>query len=286
MSVPHQDNSGTRPGNLPPLAPAWRRYPALYAALWRYSVTREMQFKANFLLWILVEALWFGLQLAFMSVIYGHTESIAGWSRWQVILLVGASHFIQQIFTALFLTNISDISEHIRTGRLDFMLLLPVNTRFLVSFRKVDLGAFVNAASAMAVMVWALRNLGHTPRAIEIAAFLLLCVAGLAIHYSLMFLLASVAFWVVRAQSVVWGYYNLFNIARIPEGAYPQGWFRRVFTFVLPMILVSNVPAQTLLGTLRSPLQALLLLVLALACFLTSEWVWRASLRRYSSASA
>ncbi|NDG77143.1 MAG: hypothetical protein EBX51_04935 [Acidimicrobiia bacterium] len=124
-------------GTWEPRAPWWRRYPSLYGALWRYSVTREMQFKANFLLWIVVEAMWFGLQLGFMSVIYGHTEDVAGWSRWQVILLVGCSHFIQQVFTAFFLTNVSDISEHIRTGRLDFMLLLPVNTRFLVSFRKV-----------------------------------------------------------------------------------------------------------------------------------------------------
>jgi ABC-2 type transport system permease protein len=271
---------------MPPLQPAWRRYPALFAALWRNSITREMQFKTNFLLWILVEALWFALQLAFMSVVYGHTESIAGWNRWQVILLVGCSHFIQQVFTAFFLTNISDISEHIRTGRLDFMLLLPVNTRFLISFRKVDLGAFVNAASAVGVMVWALRNLHHTPSPLEIAAFLGLCVAGLIVHYSLMFLLSSAAFWIVRAQGVVWGYYNLFNIARIPEGAIPQGIYRRVFTFVLPMLLVSNVPAQTLLGTLHSPSHPFLLIGLSLVCFAVSEWVWRLSLRRYSSASA
>jgi len=271
---------------LPPLQSAWRRYPALYAALWRNSVTREMQFKANFLLWIVVEALWFGLQLGFMSVVYGHTESIAGWSRWQVILLVGCSHFIQQVFTAFFLTNISDLSEHIRTGRLDFMLLLPVNTRFLISFRKVDLGAFVNATSALAVVVWALRHLGHTPGPLEIAGFIGLCGAGLIIHYSLMFLLSSAAFWIVRAQGVVWGYYNLFNIARIPESAVPQGLFRRVFTLVLPMLLVSNVPAQTLLGTLRSPWHPLLLLALSGVCFVVSEWVWRLSLRRYSSASS
>ncbi|MGE5566371.1 MAG: hypothetical protein ACM3YN_09500, partial [Parcubacteria group bacterium] len=28
---------------------------------------------------------------------------------------------------------------------MDFMLLLPANTRFLISFRQVDLGGFVNA---------------------------------------------------------------------------------------------------------------------------------------------
>jgi ABC-2 type transport system permease protein len=273
-------------GTLEPRAPWWRRYPSLYGALWRYSVTREMQFKANFLLWIVVEAMWFGLQLGFMSVIYGHTEDVAGWSRWQVILLVGCSHFIQQVFTAFFLTNVSDISEHIRTGRLDFMLLLPVNTRFLVSFRKVDLGAFVNAMSALAVIGWALRNLGHLPGPWEVAAFALLCGCGVVVHYSLMFMLASVAFWTVRIQGAVWGYYNLFNIARIPEGAFPHGWFRRVFTWVLPMILVSNVPSMALLGTMRSPWMGVSLAALALACLAASEALWRLALRRYASASA
>lgn len=274
------------PWTLEARPPWWRRYPSLYGALWRNSVTREMQFKANFLLWIVVEAMWFALQLGFMSVIYGHTEDVAGWSRWQVILLVGCSHFIQQVFTAFFLTNVSDISEHIRTGRLDFMLLLPVNTRFLVSFRKVDLGAFVNAASALGVIVWALRNLGHVPGPWDIAAFLLLCACGVAIHYSLMFMLASVAFWTVRIQGAVWGYYNLFNIARIPEAAFPNGWFRRVFTWVLPMILVSNVPSMALLGTMRSPWLGVVLAGLALACVAASEALWRIALRRYSSASA
>src|SRR5277367_2486954 len=123
-----------------------RRHAAIYAALWRNSVVREMGFKTNFLLWIVVELLWFALQLCFIGVVYLHTDHIDTWSKWQVILLVGASHFIQQIFQAFFLTNCTQLSELIRTGRLDFMLLLPMNTRFLISLRQVDLGGFVNAA--------------------------------------------------------------------------------------------------------------------------------------------
>ena len=62
-----------------------------------------------------------------------------------MVLLVGASNFIQQLYQAFFLTNCTNLSELVRTGKLDFLLLLPVNTRFLVSLRVVDLGAFVNA---------------------------------------------------------------------------------------------------------------------------------------------
>src|SRR6059036_1948288 len=131
------------------------RYLHIYAALWKNSVVREMSFKANFLLWILVELLWFALQLTFITVIYRHTDHIGDWSKWQVVLLMGASHLIQQIFQAFFLTNCTQISEYVRSGKLDFMLLLPINTRFIVSLRQVDLGGFVNAGSAVAVMIYA-----------------------------------------------------------------------------------------------------------------------------------
>lgn len=263
-----------------------RRYLALYAALWRNSVTREMLFKANFLLWILVELLWFGLQLAFMSVLYSQTDSIAGWSQWEVVLLVGCSNFIQQLFTAFFLTNLTDISEHIRTGKLDFMLLLPVNTRFLVSLRKVDLGSYVNSACALVVMAYAGHRLHLQPSAAELAAFALMTAAGLLVHYSLMFLLATIAFWTVRAQGIVYGYYNLFNIARLPDSAFPRGAFRAFFTFGLPMLLVANVPVKVLVHKLASPGELALLAAMSLACFAASELFWRWSLRHYTSASS
>jgi len=244
-----------------------------------------MGFKANFLLWIVVELLWFGLQLAFIVVIYQHTESIGDWSKWEVVLLVGASHFIQQIFQAFFLSNCVQISEYIRTGKLDFMLLLPINTRFIVSLRHVDLGGFVNAVSSVAVMVYALKQLDYVPSSVQIVGFLLLVMAGVLVHYSLMFLLASISFWTVRAQGIVWGYYSLFNIARLPDAAF-RGFFKTFFTFAVPMLLVANVPAKLLADELDSPMDMLLLLGMAVACMVISELGWRFSMKHYTSASS
>ncbi len=261
------------------------RYASIYGALWKNSVTREMTFKANFLLWIFVELLWFGLQLSFIGVLYLHTDHIGTWTKWQVVLLIGASHFIQQIFQAFFLINCTNLSELVRSGKLDFLLLLPVNSRFVISFRQVDLGAYVNAASAVGVMAYAAWRLHLAPTPVQAAGFLVLCGAGIVIHYSLMFLLASISFWTVRAQGIVWGYYNLFNIARMPDEAF-GGAFKAVFTLAIPMLLVSNVPVRVLANKLDSPAQVALLLVMTLVCFGVSEWVWRASLRRYTSASA
>jgi ABC-2 type transport system permease protein len=119
-----------------------------------------------------------------------------------------------------------------------------------------------------------------------VLGFLLLCGAGLLTHYSLMFLLASVSFWTVRAQGIVWGYYNLFTIARLPEAAFRPGLFKAVFTFAVPMLLVSNVPVKLLAGKLGSPAEMLLLVGMTAACALVSEWGWRQSVRRYTSASS
>src|SRR3989442_368 len=274
-----------KPPAVVPRQPWFWRYVVIYGALWKNSVVREMSFKSNFLLWIVVELLWFALQLCFIGVIYQHTDHIGDWSKWQVVLLIGASQFIQQIFQAFFLVNCTQISEYIRTGRLDFMLLLPVNTRFIISLRHVDLGGFVNGVSAFAVMAYALRQLHLLPTVVQVLGFLLLVAAGVLIHYSLMFLLASASFWTVRAQGIVWGYYSLFDIARLPDAAF-RGFFKVFFTFPVPMLLVANVPAKLLVSKLRSPLEMLLLLGMMVLCFSMSQVGWKFSLKHYTSASA
>ena len=274
----------SREGDITLHASRFTRYLTIYAALWKTSVTREMSFKGNFLLWILVELLWFGLQLAFVGVIFSQTTTVGTWTVWQVVLLTGTSSFIQQIYQAFFLVNCTNLSELVRTGKMDFLLLLPVNTRFLVSMRQVDLPSFANAAFAVCVMVYAAGKLHLHPTTAQLFGFGALCVVGLLVHYSLMFMLASVSFWTVRAQGIVWGYYSLFNIARMPDEAF-RGVFKAVFTFALPVLLVSNVPVRVLADKLTSPRAWLVLLGMGVVWAFISEWFWRFSIRRYTSAS-
>lgn len=262
-----------------------RRYAAIYSILIRNALVREMTFRLNFLLWIVVELLWFSLQLCFVQVIFLHTQSIAGWSKWQVVLLIGASQFIQQIFQALFLVNCTHISELVRTGKLDFLLLLPVNSRFILSVRQIDLGAFVNAATAAVVMVFAARQLHLQPSPSQLAGFALLAAAGVLIHYSLMFLLATISFWTVQAQGIVWAYYNLFNVARMPDAAF-RGLFKVVFSYAIPMLLVANVPVKLLTNRLGTLWEMGVLVLMTAACLAASEFVWRVAVRRYTSASS
>ena len=95
------------------------------------------------------------------------------------------------------------------------------------------------------------------------------------------------AFWIVRAQGLIYGYFNVFNIARYPDSVFPFGLFKAIFTYFIPVIIVANVPARTLARALDQPWTGLAQLVLASVFIVAvTRGFWLFALRRYSSASS
>src|SRR5260370_1593224 len=110
-----------------------RRYTEIYFIMLRNSLIREMSFKANFLLWMIVEVLWFCGQIVFFSIIFGQVDRIGDWTKWEVVLLVGTHQMIAQIFQGFFFVNIPNIPDLARTGKLDSLLVFPTDSHFSVS---------------------------------------------------------------------------------------------------------------------------------------------------------
>lgn len=262
------------------------RYLEIYAIMFRNSLIREMSFKANFILWMFTELLWFLGQIVFIEVLFMYVNSIGDWTKWEVVLLVGTHQIIGQLFQAFFYVNVANVPELVRTGRLDFMLLLPVDSQFAVSTRQFGLDNVVNALVGVAIVVFSLFKLGVVPHGSQIALYIVALGLGVAIHYSIMFALATAAFWIVRAQGLIYGYYNLFNIARYPDAVF-RGIFKIIFSWFIPVIIVANVPARVLMRSFEEPWLLLLQLSAAAAfCVGASRTFWRFALNHYSSASS
>src|SRR5881628_566265 len=83
-----------------------RRYFEIYGIMLRNSLICEMSFKANFILWMVVEVLWFVGQIFFFGIIFGQVDKIGDWSKWEVVLLLGTHQVIAQLFQAFFFMNI------------------------------------------------------------------------------------------------------------------------------------------------------------------------------------
>src|SRR5204862_5700430 len=122
-----------------------RRYLEIWGIMLRNSLIRELSFKANFILWMIVEVLWFCGQVAFFSIIFGQVDRIVDWSKWEVILLVGTHQMIAQVFQAFFFVNVSDIPGVVRSGRVDSPLVLPIDSPSAISTEQVGLESVLNA---------------------------------------------------------------------------------------------------------------------------------------------
>ncbi len=263
-----------------------RRYFEIYGIMLRNSLIREMSFKANFVLWLIVEVLWFVGQIFFFGIIFGQVDRIGDWSKWEVVLLVGTHQIIAQLFQAFFFMNISNIPELVRTGKLDSLLVLPMDSQFAVSTKQFGLDSILNALLGAAVVIVSLVQLHIVPDARFVLLYFFALGFGVAIHYSIMLTLAAVSFWIVRAQGLVYGYFNFLHIARYPDVIFPQ-IFRFVFGWIIPVIIVANIPARLLVKPLDQPAALILHLVLAAFCaVIISRVFWRFALRHYSSASS
>ena len=263
-----------------------RRYLEIWGIMLRNSLIRELSFKANFILWMIVEVLWFCGQIVFFSIIFGQVDRIGDWTKWEVILLVGTHQMIAQLFQAFFFVNVSNIPELVRTGKLDSLLVLPIDSQFAVSTKQFGLDSVLNAILGGVVVIVALSNLHVTPSVSAVLLYIIAVGFGVAVHYSIMLSLAAFSFWIVRAQGLVYGYFNFLHIARYPDVIFPRV-FRFIFGWIIPVVIVANIPARLLIKPLGQPGWLMLHLVLAGSiAFCLSRVFWRFALRHYSSASS
>ena len=121
-------------------------------------------FRGDFLIWSLVELRWMTVNLLLVAVIYQHTSSIAGWSEYQMVLLVGTAMLIQRLLMGFFWSSLFELGRNIRNGNFDFFLAQPGHPLFMASTRKLDPDGLVNSFVAIAVVVYAARKLGLHPR--------------------------------------------------------------------------------------------------------------------------
>lgn len=269
----------------------------------RNSLVRDMTFRTNFVIEAVSSVSWALMNVGFYQIIFRHTYSIGentGWGRSEFFVFLATTWLINSIVQAFFMPNAQEFSELIRTGNLDFALLKPIDTQFLISFQKVDWSALANLLTGGVLLVlslWQLTSRAENPLVISPAMlllypFYLLC--GIAIMYSLMISLAATSIWLGRNQTLYDFWFYITNFARYPMEIYRRGWGKPlwgVFTFIIPVLVVVNVPARLLAQPLHPrawwewPLAGFGILA-TVASLLASRWIFQKALGSYRSASS
>ncbi|QDT02664.1 hypothetical protein K227x_10420 [Rubripirellula lacrimiformis] len=278
-------------------------YRKVFLTFARNSLVRDMTFRTNFFLQCVSSIGWTAMNVGFYLILFQHTESIgqdSGWDAPKFFLFIATTWFINSIVQAFFMPNAEEFSELIRTGGLDFALLKPIDTQFLVSFRRVDWSALSNFAAGLLIAGVSLFELATrevdpmVPSLVSIVLYIFFLGCGVAMMYSLMICLSATSIWLGRNQTLYNFWFYITNFSRYPMEMYNRGWGTPLygfFTFVIPVLLVVNVPARLLAQPISPRTQeewmmAGWALVATMLSLLASRWVFRQALLSYRSASS
>jgi ABC-2 type transport system permease protein len=269
----------------------------------RNSLVRDLTFRTNFIIECVSSISWALMNIGLFLIIFQHTSSIGagtGWGKDEFFIFLATTWLINALVQTFFMPNGEEFSELIRTGNLDFALLKPIDTQFLISFHKMDWSSLANlitAAVLLSISLWNLTGRAENPLILSFTvcflyAFYVVC--GVAILYSVMIALASTSIWLGRNQSMYDFWFYITNFARYPMEIYYRGWGKPLwglFTFVIPVLIVVNVPARLLARPLAPrawwewPLAAFAV-VACIGSLAASRWVFQRALLSYRSASS
>lgn len=272
-------------------------YLRVFLTFARNSLVRDMTFRVNFLIDTISSMSWVFMNLGFYILIFEYTPMIgdqSGWGKYEFFLFLSTTLLINSLVQAFFMTNADEFGELIRTGNLDFALLKPMDTQFLVSLRRIEWSSLGNCLVGLALMGYSLWQLNYVPGLIEILLYPFYIACGVAILYSLMFAMAATSVWLGRNQTLFDFWFYITNFSRYPMEIYdgPLGrllrWF---FTFIIPVLVVVNVPARLLVRPLNPQFQGdwflpLFAIAATLFSLFVSRKVFTWSLLSYRSASS
>lgn len=283
-------------------------YFTIFLTFARNSLVRDLSFRANFILQCITSVSWAMMNWAFFKIIFAQGNAIAigkgtGWNESEFFVFLGTVWIINSIVQTFFMPNAEEFSELIRTGNLDFALLKPIDTQFLVSLPRLNWPSMANFGLGVVIVVYyTLSLMGQAENPLQLSAvsvllYIVFIVFGVVIMYSVMISLASTSVWLGRNQNLYMIWFYLTNFYRYPMEIYQRGMIGwglwGFFTFVIPVLVVANVPARTLAQPLRADGGGWweywlvgLLLVMAVVSLLVSRRVFRWALSSYRSASS
>jgi ABC-2 type transport system permease protein len=260
------------------------RYLRLLRLFARTELQLALEYRANLALDLFEELIVVITSLVAVLILYEHTGSINGWTEAQMIELLGVFYLVQGAQAVVFETSFERFMEHVRMGTLDFVLIKPVDSQFMVSTRHVQIPQLGQFALGLVVLGVGIQQVGGGFGAMDAVAFAVTLACGLALVYCLLLVLSTLSFWFVRVENLLAIFWSFLDAGRFPVDIYP-GWLRLTLSTVVPIGIAVTIPAEAIAGRLEA-IGLVLMVVGTLLVWWFAGWFWRRGVRSYTGASA
>lgn len=261
-------------------------YLKLVRIFFQVSTQQEMAYRANFFTNLLYSVLNFGSGIIGIFVIFSQVEVVQGWTFSATLVVLGVyllASAIRDLFIGPSLESLAGMDGEVWQGTFDFTLLKPVPIQFLASFRRWRPFVLFDLALGLIVVATGTAGLEVDLLGVNLILFLLAFLSGCLVLYALLLFFTIMVFW-SPGFLFTWVFNDLFQMARYPVGLYP-GVFRLLLTWIIPVGVITTIPAQALIGELKPETLVISVLFSGVLVILSSIFFQKA-ISRYSSASS
>ena len=219
----------------------------LYLRYLAISIRSQMQHRASFVMLSIGHFLSNGIEFLAIWALFSRFGSLKGWSLAEVSLFYGIINIAFALAEGI-TRGFDTFADMVRTGGFDRVLLRPRSTALQIAGRECQLLRIGRLLQGSIVLVWAASSLGVAwtiPRLLLTIGAIL---GGACLFSGLFVLQATLCFWTTESLEIV----NTMTYGGVNSAQYPltiyRAWFRRLFTFVVPLASVTYFPALAVLG--------------------------------------
>lgn len=259
---------------------AWR----IITTSLRVSLMTALQFRVDFVVEGFMSLFWLAWNLLPLLVLYGQRGEVAGWDRASALVVIGVFVVLRAFIEGVISPSLVEFVARVRSGAFDYVLLKPADAQLLVSVARFAPWRLLDLLGGLAILGYALAARPVAPHPADLALGAALIGCGAVAMYALYIVAAAAVFWVARLDNLAFLLSAVFDTARWPVQVFRGAW-RVLFTFVVPLALMTTYPAMALLGRVDLPL-VLGCVGGAAALALVARLLWRHAIRAYTSASS
>lgn len=259
-----------------------KHYLSIYNRFIATSFAEAASFRLNFILLIVMDIVFYISALATVSFIYDHVSMIGPWSKEQLMFFVSFMLAVDHLHMIILSESFWMLSTDIRTGNLDYILLKPVHSIFIVFFRYFRASSLLNIFITWATLIYfgikadlSVLSWCFLPFLVFLA-FILLAILEIIISTSM--------FWLTEGLGINFLRMQLQQVSRWPDYIYQRS-IKKIFTVAFPILVIGSAPVRFLYDN-RVYENIIFLLIAIIISFFALLKIWKIALNRYDSASS
>lgn len=246
------------------------------------NIKVTLAYRASLLISLLLNILWVASFTIFIEVIFGNITTLGGVTKGEALLIMSFYYLFSNISDIFYRDSFEQFGEKMRTGYIDMWLTKPASSRMLMFMSSMRFDYVTAIGVTIVLFAYAFRTLSMAPNFYLLALGVGLSLLAHVIFFSILSILATLSFWLEKTDALNMVAWQLTQVSRYPRQIYTS-WAKVAFTYILPLALLANLPAEVVLK-LTTPTSILLFVATTLVIYIAGLLFWRKGLTKYSSA--